>query len=155
CAILIEGDLESEALEEALKKVLRKHEILRTTLDTVPGLDTPVQLILENPPLPYREARLSDGNPDDPPDNLEAILRRLFREEARPFEFGSGLLARFCLGRLSASKHILLISLNALSADSWTLSNLFKEIGRLYAAELEGKELSNETTQYLQFSEWQ
>jgi hypothetical protein len=69
CAILIDGGLESEALEEALKKVMRKHEVLRTALDSVPGFDTPVQLILENPPLPYRKVDLMDGKPDDLPES--------------------------------------------------------------------------------------
>ncbi|HEX2522853.1 MAG TPA: AMP-binding protein, partial [Terriglobia bacterium] len=48
-----------------------------------------------------------------------------------------------------------MISLHALCADSWTLRNLFREVSRFYAAELEGQELPEEAVQYLQFSEWQ
>jgi amino acid adenylation domain-containing protein len=151
CAILIEGDIESGALEEALKKILRKHEILRTTLDWIPGLETPFQLILENPPLPYRRVDLNEKESGD----IETVMGALFREESRPFELKRGLLARFCLSQLSASRQVLLISLHALCADGWTLRNLFKEITGFYAAELEGKELIDEPVQYLQFSEWQ
>src|SRR5262249_6174615 len=42
-----------------------------------------------------------------------------------------------------------------LCGDSLTLKNMFKEISRFYAAELEGQELLDEPVQYLQFSEWQ
>src|SRR5262249_6584896 len=149
--ILIEGDLESEALEKALKKIMRRHEILRTTLDWLPGGDIPVQLILENPLLPYRKVDLSDHSSED----FEFAFDQLLREETRPFDLKRGLLVRFCLGLLSASKQVLLITLHALCADSRSLRILFGEISRYYAAELVGQELSDEPAQYLQFSEWQ
>jgi len=151
CAILIEGDLDSKALEEALKKIVRKHEILRTTLDWIPGQSTPIQVILKNPSLPWRTVDLSDRKPK----SLDIVVDDLFREEARPFELKRGLLLRYCLGRLSRSKQVLLVSLHSLLADSWTLKNLFKEIRRFYAAEVEGRETPDDPVQYLQFSEWQ
>src|SRR5262245_8515125 len=151
CAILIEGHLESELLEKTLKKILLRHEILRTTLDWFPGLDTPIQMILENPSLPYREVLLSDRRPEE----FAKTIDDLFREESRPFDLKRGLLARFCLGRLSTSRHVLLISQHSLCSDSRTLRNLFNEISRFYVAELEGRELSDQPVQYLQFSEWQ
>ena len=150
-AVLIEGDLESRALDEALKKIRRKHEILRTALDWFPGLDTPIQMILEDSGAPCRKIDLSDRSGEE----SDGALEELLREEARPFELKRGQLMRCCLVRLSASRHILVISLHALCADSWTLRNLFREVSRFYAAELEGQELLEEAVQYLQFSEWQ
>ena len=150
-AVLIEGDIESRALDEALKKIIRKHEILRTTLDWLPGLDTPIQMILEDSGPPCRKIDLSDRSGEE----RDGALEDLFREEARPFDLKRGLLVRCCLVRLSASRHVLVISLHSLCADSWTLRNLFREVSRFYAAELEGRELSEEPVQYLQFSEWQ
>ena len=150
CAILIEGDLKPKALEAALNKMMRKHEILRTVLDWFPGLETPIQIVLENPPLPSRNVDLSDYQPE----YLEAVIDNYFRDESRAFDLKRGLLTRFCLGRLSASRQVLLISAHSICADSWTLRNMFREVSRFYAAELEGRELSDEPTQYLQFSEW-
>lgn len=151
CAILAEGDLNSKALEEALKKIMRRHEILRTILDWLPGQSVPIQIILKNPPLPWRKLDLSDRKTK----GLDVVIDELFREEARPFELKRGLLLRCCLGQLSSSKHVLLVSLHSLLADSWTLKNLFDEIRRFYAAEIEGREAPDEPVQYLQFSEWQ
>src|SRR5262249_1775699 len=117
CAILIEGDLESEALEAALKKVTGKHEIRRTVLEWFPGLDSPIQLILENPPLAYRRVDLGDQTPE----RLDVALDDLFKEEAHPFDLKRGLLSRFCLAKLPGARQVLLISLHALCADSQTL----------------------------------
>jgi amino acid adenylation domain-containing protein/FkbM family methyltransferase len=150
CAILIEGELESGGLESALKKIVRKHEILRTTLGHAPGFETPVQVILENIPLPYRKVDLRGEQSGD----AEIVLSRFFREETRHLDLNHNPLARFCLCQLSESKHVLLVSLSSLCADSQTLRNLFKEISRHYAAELEGKELSEKALPYLHFSEW-
>ena len=151
CAILIGGDLKSKALESALRKMTRRYEILRTTLDWFPGVETPLQIVLENQPFSCRRVDLADLRPA----SVELAVGDLLKEESRPFDLKRGLLARFCLARLSTSRHVLLISLHALCADSWTLRNLFREIARFYAAELEGRELSDDPVQYLQFSEWQ
>jgi non-ribosomal peptide synthetase component F len=57
---------------------------------------------------------------------------------------------------LSDNQHILLITLPALCADSWTLKNLVKEISQTYQAYFKGENLSDEEpVQYIQFSEWQ
>src|SRR3712207_8491337 len=39
CAILIEGSLNEAALREALRRVIDRHEILRTAFHSRPGLD--------------------------------------------------------------------------------------------------------------------
>ena len=56
---------------------------------------------------------------------------------------------------LSSERHILLVSLPALCADSRTLKNLVQEISQCYAACLHGEEITDEVVQYIQFSEWQ
>ncbi|HKX28612.1 MAG TPA: condensation domain-containing protein, partial [Blastocatellia bacterium] len=150
-AMLIEGEIETQILERALTKMMQRHEILRTTLDWFPGLATPVQIILDRPPLPYRIVDLSDRRPED----LDCAVDGLIKEESRPFDLKRGLLVRFCLAKLQASRSALVVTLHSLCADSRTLRNLFKEISRHYASELKGQEVSDEPVQYLQYSEWQ
>ncbi|HKX31469.1 MAG TPA: amino acid adenylation domain-containing protein [Blastocatellia bacterium] len=148
CAILIEGSLDAGAFGRALNKIVEQHEILRTSLDWFPGLDTPIQIVVENQPPLYREVDLRGREP-------EAALAELLEAEARPFTLKRGQLGRYCLARVGASKWVFLICLHALCADSRTLQNLFKKISRSYLAELEGEEPAEEPVQYLQFSEWQ
>src|SRR4051812_23340778 len=45
CTVLIEGDLDPDLLDRALRATIAHHEILRTTFGFVPGLAVPVQRI--------------------------------------------------------------------------------------------------------------
>jgi amino acid adenylation domain-containing protein len=154
CAILIEGNLRTDLLETVLKKIFQRHEILRTTLDWFPGLETPIQVILDNPPLPYERLHIYDHQTKGIPDD-ESMKRELWRLNSLPFELKHRILTRFYLTRRSALSHILFIHIHAICADGATLKNLFEEIARLYRAECEGKESTDEPVQYLQFSEWE
>jgi len=50
CALLIEGDLKEEVLREALRRVIERHEILRTAFHRRPGLELPLQIMVESRP---------------------------------------------------------------------------------------------------------
>lgn len=93
---------------------------------------------------------LSDRDPQQV--DITAILAE---ERLQPFDFEQGSLLRACLLSLSA-RHILLLTLPALCADTRSLQNLVQEVSCTYAACLQG-ELANddEVVQYIQFSEWQ
>jgi len=151
CALLLEGCLRPEVLREALQRVIHRHEILRTTFRSLPGMTIPVQVIADNAPPSWRDVNLRDLSSQE----QEAQIATLFREERRrPFDFEQGPLLRLSLLALSADKHILLISLPALCADGWTLKNFVQEIVQSYGACSKGEELSDEPLQYVQFAEW-
>ena len=78
-------------------------------------------------------------------------------EDARrvPFDFEQGPLVRASLFTLSPDRHMLLLSVAALCADSSTLKSLMREIGHCYEAALSGEELALERVQYADLSEWQ
>ncbi len=152
CALLLEGYLEIELLKEALHKIVRRHEILRTTFQSLPGMKVPVQVVADNSvPLLHR-INLSDLGTQE----QEAKIEELFQETKRqPFNFEQGPLPRFSLLTLSANKHVLLVSLPSLCADAWTLKNLVREISQSYEACLKDEEHFDELLQYVQFAEWQ
>ncbi len=152
CALLLEGDLKTEILKAALHKIVRQYEILRTTFQSLPGMKVPVQVIADDgePLLYYID--LSDLGSQE----QEAKIEELFRETKRqPFDFEQGPLLRFLLLTLSASRHVLLVSLPALCADAWTLKNLIQEISQSYEACLKDEEHLDGLLQYVQFAEWQ
>jgi amino acid adenylation domain-containing protein len=151
-ALLIEGDLRPEALKEAMSRIVRRHEILRTTFHSLPGMKLPVQAPPEETALSWHNLDSSD------PQRLEQAdwIEELFREDRRrPFDFSQGPLLRAFLLRLSADRHVLFLSLPSICADSRTLKNLSLEISRSYEACLNDEDLFDEPMQYLQFSEWQ
>jgi amino acid adenylation domain-containing protein/non-ribosomal peptide synthase protein (TIGR01720 family) len=151
-ALLLEGDLRTEALKKALGIVVGRHEILRTTFQCVAGMAVPLQVIGEGYEPSWRTVDLTGLDPQTQAARIEEEFQR---EGAQLFDFAKGPMLRLSLLILSAAEHMLLISLPALCADAWTLKNLAQELSRCYADALNGGEAANEPTQYLQFSEWQ
>ncbi|MEM9008074.1 MAG: amino acid adenylation domain-containing protein, partial [Cyanobacteria bacterium P01_F01_bin.86] len=77
-------------------------------------------------------------------------------DRLQSFDLEKGPLLRFLLLKLSPEKHLLLVSLSALCADTWTINNLAREISSLYADFLSNEEMhSEEGLQYVQVAEWQ
>ena len=155
CAVLIEGRLNHEALREALRVVVDRHEILRTTFLRQPGRRFPLQVIAASGSLSWREVKR------DELDDAEQQLEELYANgKHHGFDLQKGPLLHATLITQSDDRHVLILSLPALCADAWTLKNLIEETGRAYAANLrqgfaEPFGEADEATQYLQFSEWQ
>ena len=146
CAVLIQGRLNHEALQEALRVIVNRHEILRTTFLRQPGRRFPLQIIAARGSLSWQEVKLEGFDYEE----LYA------NEKHRAFDLQKGPLLRATLITQSDDRHVLLLNLPALCADAWTLKNLMNEIGRTYAANFDGPFAeADEVTQYLQFSEWQ
>jgi len=142
-AIILAGNLDREVLKAALQQVIHKHEILRTSFRRPQGVRTPIQVIADTAIPLWREVNLSDRDPQQV--DITAILAE---ERLQPFDFEQGSLLRACLLSLSA-RHILLLTLPALCADTRSLQNLVQEVSCTYAACLQG-ELANddEVVQY-------
>ncbi len=153
-AILIEDNLNREILKASLQNVINRHEILRTTFRRKPGIKAPLQVLADSSVLSCRDINLSDLDCQQQKSKIEEILQE---ERQETFDFKQTSLLRSCLLILSAQKHILLISLPAICADSKTLRNLVEEISQSYTASIQGEALPDEEeiVQYVQFSEWQ
>ncbi|WP_392481078.1 amino acid adenylation domain-containing protein [Nostoc sp. C110] len=151
-ALLIEGNLKPEVLKAALEQVIIRHGILRTTFHCLPGMKIPVMDVKNSSILSWDNIDLSHCEPKE----ISSKIAELFQTAADlTLDFEQGTLLHISLLTLSIKKHILLISLPSVCADTWTLKNLVTEISNSYSACLQGERLSEEVVQYLQFSEWQ
>jgi amino acid adenylation domain-containing protein/non-ribosomal peptide synthase protein (TIGR01720 family) len=150
CAVQIEGDLNKSLLKAALQNIVNRHEILRTTFPCLPGMDIPLQVIADRNLISLHSHDLSDREPHEQEIKLEELFRQVSQ---RFFNFEQDLLLYVSLVTLSPDKHILLINLAALYADTAALKNLVREISSSYAAGLLGEELSDEPLQYADLSE--
>jgi amino acid adenylation domain-containing protein len=155
-AILIEGGLRPEVLKEAVYRIVKRHDILRTTFHSLPGMKLPIQVVAEESspsslPL-WQEDDLSDWSAPEQAEKIEELFRE---DRCCPFDFGQDRLLRAYLLRLSAERQLLFLSLPSICADYRTLKNLALEIGRFYEACLMDELLTGEPIQYAQFSEWQ
>ncbi len=152
CAVVIQGALNAQILASALRQVVERHEILRTTFPTLPGMTVPLQVITENslPTLHYHN--FSDLAPETQESKIAALADAAMQ---LPCNFEQGSLLQLDLVMLSPSQHLLLVGLPALCADRTSLKHLVQEISRAYTACLQGEELPHEPLQYADLAEWQ
>ncbi|MET7345583.1 amino acid adenylation domain-containing protein [Streptomyces sp. NPDC005547] len=147
-AARITGALDTEVLERALREVVRRHETLRTTFDTVDG--EPAQVI--HPWLDPEIVRIELAPSDRK--ELDAVLAE---HAARPFSLSSGPLVRAVLVRVSATEHIALLVVHHIAGDAWSMEVLVHELWSVYASVLDGvpSTLPELKVQYADFAEWQ
>src|ERR1041385_2357658 len=136
-AIVFDGSLDVARLQGTLNDIVARHEILRTTYHSLSGMKVPVQVITEFPPLVLRT---TEG-----PVEIDEFIAR---QASEMFDPERGPLLRAALAKISPDRHLLVVTLSPMCADTLTLRNLFQEIA---GAERE----PDEQVQYLQFSEWQ
>ncbi len=175
CAIQIAGPLDVTALQNALDSIVVRHEILRTNYARLPGMPLPVQVVAEahTPTLtvmqPSAVIQAVDGRCPIDEAHLEELCLLLFTEARRhEYDLVHESPLRCTLLPLPAAKHLLLLTLPTVAADSWSLDNLVRELADTYAiqhqthlaaqsaeSDLAESDLEDEVLQYTQFSEWQ
>ncbi len=143
-ALRLQGDLDVPALAAALREIVHRHEILRTSYPTVDG--RPVQRIDPDPSPTLAVVDLRTA--PDP----EAAARRLLAEAAaRPFDLERGPVLRALLLRLGETDWTALLNLHHIAGDGWSVGVLIRELGALYA----GAVLPELPVQYADFAAWQ
>ncbi|MFL6253470.1 MAG: amino acid adenylation domain-containing protein [Pyrinomonadaceae bacterium] len=153
CVVGVEGMLDTEKLRAALRALVQRHEILRTTFRRLPGMAVPVQVIGGEDAEP--SLRVHDlGGLDT--DAREARTRELLKEaRQRPFDDERGPLVEFDLLRHGHTRHALVVTASALCTDAPSLLNIVREIARLYAAGTDAADSSDAPAQYADMAEWQ
>jgi len=152
CLVLVEGELDRTSFDAALRNVVERHEILRTTFHLQEATAAPLQVINESGLALVREFDLSDL----PPSSQQARVAQMFDDASRaPFNPGDGQVFRVDLITLSTVRQFVLLTLPSLCADAGTLVNLVRELGTSYAAAARGESLADEPLQYADLSEWQ
>ena len=149
-ALLMEGKLEISRMEETIKKLVNRHESLRTSFEA--REEGVVQKIHQeiNFKLDYCDmsAKL-DGDLE----RLEQgkVGEKLMRDFIRPFDLSQATLLRVKVIKIGIEKHLLLIDMHHIITDGTSMGIFVNEFMTLY----EGKELARLSFQYKDFSEWQ
>jgi amino acid adenylation domain-containing protein len=111
-AVRLSGPLDTEALEQSLHALVRRHEALRTTFTALDG--KPVAALSDEFETPLSWIDLTSL----PVDAREAEARSLAAEEARrPFDLSRGPLLRAGLLRLGDEDHVLLVVMHHIVSD--------------------------------------
>jgi amino acid adenylation domain-containing protein len=150
--VRLTGTLDIEALERALREVVRRHESLRTTFASEGGL--PVQVIA---PEPVFELAVGDLSGVAEAEREEEGRRRAFEESWRPFNLARGPLFRARVDRLGPDDHLVTVVMHHVVSDGWSIGVLIHETGEIYDAYSRGEPspLPELTIQYPDFAAWQ
>jgi amino acid adenylation domain-containing protein/non-ribosomal peptide synthase protein (TIGR01720 family)/FkbM family methyltransferase len=152
CAILMEGPLDRSLLGTALRKVIERHEILRTTFEFLPDMTIPLQVVSGDTEVSLDECDFS-GLPDS---QQQSALNDLLRYTARLLSSSPAANhVHFSEVRLASNKAVLLVSIGSLCADTTTLKLLMREIAECYRTSLRGDKPDSEPLQYADLAEWQ
>jgi amino acid adenylation domain-containing protein len=150
--VRFEGPLDRVALAAALGEVVRRHEVLRTTVAVVDTL--PVAVVHDATQVDLPVTSLTSLPEIDRP----AALRRATIEEGRrAIDLARGPLFRAHLFELGAEDHVLLLVVHHIVSDGWSSGVLNREVTALYRAFAEGKPspLAELPIQYADFVAWQ
>lgn len=148
----LDGALDVPALERALKRVVARHDSLRTVI----GMheDEPVALVRDHFDLdlvPYGLDTL------EPAEQERFVRERLQDLLAQPFDLAGELPLRARLYRLGPEMHVIMLVLHHIASDGWSVENLLRELSALYAAFREGRPnpLPPLALQYADYAAWQ
>jgi hypothetical protein len=152
CLLVVEGGIQLETLRDAVRRVVGRHEILRTTFHTLPGLTVPVQVVGDGAMFEWRTVDLSGVGPQA----LDATLDGLRRDErVRPFDAAAGPLVRVAAATLGPETFALVVTCSGLCADGASLHQFTREIAQAVAPALSAALESEEPLQYADFAEWE
>jgi amino acid adenylation domain-containing protein len=159
-ALRLAGRLDVPALARSLAEVQRRHSVLRAVFTT-----SPTGLVQSFAPLPPAALPAVDLSALDPGVRRAEASRLATEEARRPFDLTSGRPMRAALLQLSASEHLLLLTLHHIVADGWSMGIFARELSALYGVFLGGgpspaaadrrSPLAEPTIQYADFAHWQ
>ena len=148
--IRLKGKLNYNALNDALKKVVSRHEVLRTVIQEQDGMAFQVVKETDLFNLTIIEGSDFDNEP-------KAIQKKIELSVKAPFDLSKDDMMRAALIKLPEDEHILVITVHHIASDGWSVSVFVKEMVELYSAFTEGRaaNLTTLTLQYADFSIWQ
>lgn len=144
------GQLDVAALEQVGKKIINRHEILRT-------------VIKENEGVGYQEIQPGDQwkitytTTEALADQGITMSAYIDSQIQAPFDLTKDYMLRFSLVRLSAQEHIIIFVLHHIAADGWSMSVLVEELVQLYRGKenMDAVKLKPLPLQYADYARWQ
>jgi amino acid adenylation domain-containing protein len=146
------GQLSIPALERALGEIVRRHEILRTTLRWSDGA-----LIQHIHPASAFAIAVEDLQSLAPTERTSRVERETALEARTPFDLDRPPLLRAKLFRLTHAEYRLELTVQHLAFDGWSFDVFMGELCTLYAAFVANARspLSELRYQYADWSAWQ
>ena len=131
--LAVRGSFDPQGLERSLRRLMQRHEILRTAFRLENG--TLFQIVAEDPPMAFTA---HDLRPLEPATRA-AEGERIGREEARkPFDLSASSFMRAVWLRTAPAGGELLLTFHLLVLDGWSFAILVRELIGFLEAEAGG-----------------
>lgn len=141
--IIVKGDLDRQCLELAFKKLVKRHEVFRTSFE-IRG-NEPVQIIHNNVNFNVGYMELEQGTLD------EYEVEKLLKSFVQHFDLNIAPILKVQLLKLEDKKYLLMLDTHHIVWDGTSIGIFLRELTELY----EGKILPEPKLQYKDFCEWQ
>jgi amino acid adenylation domain-containing protein len=137
-----------EKLETAFRKLIHRHETLRTSFELVNGES--VQRVHDEVEFELENYKLQIPNKNQPATRNSQPVTSSIKSFIRPFDLSGPPLLRVGLTRLEKEKWLLLVDMHHIISDGVSLALLQKDFTALY----EGEELPHLRLHYKDYSLW-
>jgi acyl-CoA synthetase (AMP-forming)/AMP-acid ligase II len=137
-SVILEGKLTKERVSAAIESIVRRHDILRTSIVTVDGV--PYQKIHSDAVFDLKYGMITE-------DETERIIAGFIR----PFDLSERPLFRVGLYQIHAEKYLFILDMHHLISDGSSLTIFMNEFYRLY----QGLELPARSIQYKDYAVWE
>lgn len=146
-ALELAGPLDIEALRGALRGIVTRHEVLRTSVIVSDSRPMGVLRAAADFQLEVRDEPMRAGK-------TAALVRQ---HTSEPLDLADGLPFRARLIRLAAGWHVLCLTFHHLAFDGWSTAILYAELAEGYAALTSGREpvLTELAASYHDVAMWQ
>jgi amino acid adenylation domain-containing protein len=138
-AIRIQGELDRENFDRAIRSIIERHEVLRSSFDMDDGRI--IQRIAGEVDFKIHYTEFSENG-----------LEKQFSTFIRPFSLDKAPLIRVCLAKTGDSKYIVMFDMHHIISDGASIGILINEFIALYS---EADTIPELTYQYKDYAVWQ
>lgn len=140
----LDGQLKIDAVQQALTKLVERHEMLRTAILQRSEEGWPIQQVMDNvvPALELIELT---------PDKRDMRIHQFVNQA---FNLAEPLKLRAALFRLAENQHILALSMHHIASDGWSLKVLLKDFHHFYTQAEKGQSVNALPELPIQFSDY-
>jgi len=136
--VLIEGELDIHRVKQDFKKIIQRHDSLRTSFFLVNG--EPFQRVHQDIDFHLSLTEAGDNQ-----------VNEMFEHFVAPFDLEQAPLLRVQLVKTGSRKHYLMMDMHHIISDGTSLAIFITDFMALY----EGRQLPDLPLQYKDYSEWQ
>ncbi|WP_179376319.1 non-ribosomal peptide synthetase [Winogradskyella wichelsiae] len=133
-SLVLKGDLDKTALEDAIKQLVKRHESLRAIFST----DGRFMSILEEVSIPLGYTNISHLTDSE---KKHKIAQYILADANMIFDLVKGPLLKTGLIKISESEHQLVLTAHHIICDGWSTGIMIEELGLLYSSNVSKEDL--------------